>query len=140
MSYDDSNTPPGTQARADTQAARDQVTATGQPPAQEFTAKEARQGRRGWPVLMVLVAALALIFLAWGPTEWFGKSIDPNATPASSTAPAPATAPSATQQSGPAATSNTTPSTPAPATSTEPAPLATPPATTTTPAAPSTAP
>ncbi|WJH41846.1 hypothetical protein N7E02_16525 [Aliirhizobium terrae] len=39
----------------------------------EETATEARQGRKGTPVLKVLVAALILAALAWGGAEWWGE-------------------------------------------------------------------
>jgi hypothetical protein len=53
----------------------------------EETATEARQGRKGTPVLKVLIAALILAALAWGGTEWWGESTDP---PAEQTATPPA--------------------------------------------------
>jgi hypothetical protein len=53
----------------------------------EETATEARQGRKGTPVLKVLVAALILAALAWGGAEWWGESTDP---PAEQTATPPA--------------------------------------------------
>jgi hypothetical protein len=40
------------------------------------TAKEARQGNRGRPVLIVLVSALFLTLVAWGIAEIWGESID----------------------------------------------------------------
>jgi hypothetical protein len=53
----------------------------------EETATEARQGRKGTPVLKVLVVALILAALAWGAAEWWGESTDP---PAEQTATPPA--------------------------------------------------
>lgn len=38
---------------------------------------KARQGRRGSPVLLVLVAALVLAAVAWGIAEIFGEATDP---------------------------------------------------------------
>lgn len=40
---------------------------------------EARQGFLGRPVLMVLVAGLVLVLLAWGGAEIFGESTDNDA-------------------------------------------------------------
>ena len=40
---------------------------------------EARQGFLGRPVLMVLIAGLVLVFLAWGGAEIFGESTDNDA-------------------------------------------------------------
>lgn len=40
------------------------------------TATEARQGRRGKPVLMVLVGGLVLAMIVWGGVEMWGESID----------------------------------------------------------------
>lgn len=37
---------------------------------------KARQGKRGTPVLIVLVAALVLLALGWMAVEMFGESID----------------------------------------------------------------
>ena len=48
---------------------------------------EARQGHRGSPVLMVLIAALVLAVVAWGAAEWWGESTD---APAEQTATPPA--------------------------------------------------
>lgn len=38
---------------------------------------KARQGRRGSPVLLVLVAALILAALAWGIAEMYGEATEP---------------------------------------------------------------
>lgn len=38
---------------------------------------EARSGRRGTPVLIVLVAALILLMIFWLPVEWYGESTEP---------------------------------------------------------------
>jgi flagellar basal body-associated protein FliL len=38
---------------------------------------KARQGKRGSPVLIVLIAALVLVAIAWFAAEMFGQSIDP---------------------------------------------------------------
>lgn len=40
-------------------------------------ATEARQGFRGKPVLIVLLAGLILALLVWIPAEWWGNSIAP---------------------------------------------------------------
>lgn len=42
------------------------------------TATEARQGARGKPVLIVLLAGLILAMLVWIPIEWWGNSIAPD--------------------------------------------------------------
>lgn len=39
---------------------------------------KARQGRRGGPVLLVLVAALLLAAVAWGVAEFYGEATDPD--------------------------------------------------------------
>jgi hypothetical protein len=44
------------------------------------TASEARQGRRGTPVLWVLVIGLILAGIAWGAAEIFGEASDNSAT------------------------------------------------------------
>ncbi|MGN6306040.1 MAG: hypothetical protein ACTHNH_14560 [Mesorhizobium sp.] len=46
---------------------------------------EARQGRWGWHVLIVLVAALLLAFAVWGGVGFYGEMLD-NGTPAADTA------------------------------------------------------
>ncbi len=43
----------------------------------ELTATEARQGSRGRPVLVVLVAGLLLAMVAWAAAEFFGMAIAP---------------------------------------------------------------
>jgi hypothetical protein len=53
---------------------------------------EARQGFRGKPVLIVLLAGLVLAMLVWIPAEWWGNSIAPSNPanqPVTETAPAP---------------------------------------------------
>ncbi|MEI5678614.1 MULTISPECIES: hypothetical protein [unclassified Mesorhizobium] len=40
---------------------------------------KARQGRRGWQVLVVLICALLLAAAAWFAVELYGKSIEPGA-------------------------------------------------------------
>ena len=73
----------------------------GSPSEEPMSATEARQGRRGSPVLMVLIAGLVLAMLAWGAAEWWGQATEPPAEqtatpPAGSTTPEnPAAAPSA---------------------------------------------
>ncbi len=44
----------------------------------EYTKTEARQGRRGLPVLVVLVVALILAAVAWWGAEIYGMIIDPS--------------------------------------------------------------
>lgn len=48
---------------------------------------EARQGRWGWQVLMVLVGGLLLAMVVWAGVESYGEAIDPPA-PATEQAPA----------------------------------------------------
>ena len=43
-----------------------------------LTPQKARQGRRGSPVLVVLVAGLLLAMIAWGAAEIYGWSIQPS--------------------------------------------------------------
>jgi hypothetical protein len=57
------------------------------PVEQPLSATEARQGRKGTPVLMVLISALILLAVAWGVAEWWGEATDP---PAQQTASPPA--------------------------------------------------
>jgi hypothetical protein len=64
------------------------------------TATEARQGRAGRPVLIVLICGLVLAFLAWGAAEWWGEATDapPQQTatpPAGENTPRPSTTTSA---------------------------------------------
>ena len=44
---------------------------------EEYTKTEARQGRRGRPVLVVLVVALVLAAIAWWGAEIYGMIINP---------------------------------------------------------------
>jgi hypothetical protein len=65
-------------------------------------ATDARQGRTGRPVLIVLVCGLVLVLLAWAAAEWWGESTDNSASdPATRTttqsATVHSTAPSTTQ-------------------------------------------
>ena len=39
--------------------------------------EKARQGRRGWQVLLVLVSALVLVMIVWGLVEIYGWTIRP---------------------------------------------------------------
>lgn len=50
-------------------------------------ATEARQGRTGAPVLLVLAAGLVLAGIAWGWAEWWGEATDPPAEQQSTTVP-----------------------------------------------------
>ncbi|MGK9052151.1 hypothetical protein [Xaviernesmea oryzae] len=83
---------------------------TGSPAEEPMSATEARQGRWGMPVLMVLVAGLILAMLAWGGAEWWGEATAPPAEqtatpPAGSTTPQnPNAAPSADPATPPAPT------------------------------------
>ena len=56
------------------------------------TPTEARQGFRGRPVLIVLLAGIVLAMLVWIPAEWWGNSIAPESPsnqPVQETAPSP---------------------------------------------------
>lgn len=57
---------------------------TGETP---LSGTEARQGRQGKPVLMVLAIGLVLAMVAWGAAEWWGQATEP---PAEQTATPPA--------------------------------------------------
>lgn len=57
------------------------------------TATQARQGFRGRPVLIVLLAGIVLAMLVWIPAEWWGNSIapeNPSNEPVQQQAPSPA--------------------------------------------------
>lgn len=56
-------------------------------PDEPMSATEARQGRKGSPVLMVLISGLVLVMLAWVAAEWWGQAAEP---PAQQTATPPA--------------------------------------------------
>ena len=90
----------------------------GSPGQEPMSATEARQGRAGFPVLKVLIAALVLVAIAWGLAEIWGQSTEP---PAEQTATPPAgdTTP-ATQETQPSADPADAPA-PAPAGGTAPA-------------------
>ncbi|WP_105383758.1 hypothetical protein [Neorhizobium alkalisoli] len=83
---------------------------TGSSVEEPMSATEARQGRKGSPVLIVLVAGLVLALFAWGAAEWWGEATDPPAEqtatpPAASTTPEnPNAAPSANPANPPAPT------------------------------------
>lgn len=62
------------------------------------TGTDARQGRTGRPVLIVLVAGLALAMIAWLGAEMWGESTD---APAENTATPPAQSNSTTQPAPP---------------------------------------
>ncbi len=57
------------------------------PPERTISATEARQGRKGLPVLKILIAGLILVFIAWGVAELWGQATAP---PAEQTATPPA--------------------------------------------------
>ncbi len=46
------------------------------PPHANATGSEARQGRRGLPVLMVLIGGLILAAIVWAIVEFYGMSIE----------------------------------------------------------------
>jgi hypothetical protein len=41
-----------------------------------ISANKARQGRWGWHVLIVLIAAMLLAFAVWGGVYFYGEAID----------------------------------------------------------------
>ena len=49
----------------------------------DLSATEAKQGRRGRHVLVILVCALVLAAVAWAGVELWGEHIDPNKSSAS---------------------------------------------------------
>lgn len=51
--------------------------------------QEARQGERGKPVVYVLVIGLLLAMIAWGASEFFAESTDPDTRPATTETVAP---------------------------------------------------
>ena len=94
-------------------------TPLGSPAEVPMSATEARQGRAGFPVLKVLIAALVLLAVAWGLAEMWGRTTAP---PAEQTATPPAgDAAPATQEAQPSADPAAAP---APAPSTQAAPPA----------------
>ena len=96
-------------------------TPLGSPAETPMSATEARQGRAGFPVLKVLIAALVLVAVAWGLAEMRGHNTAP---PAEQTATPPAgDASPATQEAQPSANPANAPA-PAPATDAPPAPPA----------------
>lgn len=75
----------------------------------EFSAEEAKQGRRGTAVLAVLLGGLVLAFLVWGAVEIWGESTDSDRTAETEEVqPAPSEEQTGAVQSAP------TPATPAP--------------------------
>lgn len=64
---------------------------------------EARQGFRGKPVLIVLLAGLVLALVAWIPAEWWGQKIAPANDPATETT-RPTTTPQQPQSNQPTTT------------------------------------
>ncbi|SEH87384.1 hypothetical protein SAMN05216228_1010180 [Rhizobium tibeticum] len=53
------------------------------------TATDARQGRYGAPVFLVLASSLVLAMIAWGAAEFWGESIDKDSQTTASTTPDP---------------------------------------------------
>jgi hypothetical protein len=41
-----------------------------------ISANKARQGRWGWHVLIILIAAMLLAFAVWGGVYFYGEAID----------------------------------------------------------------
>ena len=56
----------------------DPLTRTHEPVRKEYTAREARQGGPGRPVLKVLGFSLVLALLVWGGVEIWGEHVDPS--------------------------------------------------------------
>ena len=79
-------------SRTDLPNATDRRTRGLQP--EPMSPTDARQGFRGKPVLIVLLAGLVLAMLVWIPVEWWGNSIAPSNPanePTTESAPSPAT-------------------------------------------------
>lgn len=51
--------------------------------------QDARQGERGKPMVLVLVVGLLLAIVAWGASEFFAESTDPDTGPATTETVAP---------------------------------------------------
>ncbi len=51
--------------------------------------QDARQGERGKPMVLVLVIGLLLAIVAWGASEFFAESTDPDTRPATTETVAP---------------------------------------------------
>lgn len=77
---------------------------------QEFSAEEAKQGRRGTAVLAVLLGGLVLAFLVWGAVEIWGESTDVDRTADTEEV----QPPPSQEQTGAVDQSAPTPATPAP--------------------------
>jgi hypothetical protein len=45
---------------------------------EKLTPREARQGYKGKPVLMILIAALILAMIAWAAAGLFGEATEPS--------------------------------------------------------------
>ncbi|WP_200957851.1 hypothetical protein [Mesorhizobium sp. Root157] len=41
-----------------------------------FREQQAKQGRSGWHVLVVLIVAMLLAVVVWGGVEFYGETID----------------------------------------------------------------
>ncbi|MQW89199.1 hypothetical protein [Sinorhizobium saheli] len=87
---------------------------TGQPTPREPEAPAPRTSRSGWPLLIILVAAVVLALIAWLPAELTGDGENEPA-PAPSTATTPADEPAPTDQATPPAGGATPPAPTAPA-------------------------
>jgi hypothetical protein len=59
-------------------------------PPPKISPTDARQGERGFPVVIVLVAGLILAAVAWAGVEMWGEHIDPDKSQTASPAPGPA--------------------------------------------------
>lgn len=81
------------------------------PVEEPMSATEARQGRLGRPVLMVLLTGLVLAMLAWGAAEWWGQETAP---PAEQTATPPAGSTTPENPNAPPTANPATPPAPTP--------------------------
>lgn len=88
---------------------------TGQPTPREPEAPAPRTSRSGWPLLIILVAAVVLALIAWLPAELTGDAEnEPAPAPSTATTP-PADEPAPTDQATPPAGGATPPAPTAPA-------------------------
>ncbi len=46
----------------------------------ELDPNKAKQGRSGWQVLVILVAAIVLLMIGWWFVEIYGQAIDPDSS------------------------------------------------------------
>ena len=46
---------------------------------EEIPTNKARQGRKGWHLLVILISALVLASIVWAGVEFYGEAIDSSA-------------------------------------------------------------